>query len=100
MDRLVLWTPRADIGAEDVQGELLRSVTDPPADLLGRPLGDGLRLPELMAALARHYLGRALDEAGGNKTRAAELVGLPSYQTLTNWLARYGVAGPGKGRRR
>jgi len=99
LDRLVLWTPRADIGAEDVQGELLRSVTGAPADLLGRPLGDGLRLPELMAALARHYLGRALDEAGGNKTRAAELVGLPSYQTLTNWLARYGVARPERGRR-
>jgi len=99
MDRLVLWTPHADIGAEDVQGELLRSITDPPADLLGRPLGEGLRLPELMAALARHYLGRALDEAGGNKTQAAALVGLPSYQTFTNWMQRYGVVVPGTGRR-
>ena len=32
-----------------------------------------------------------MDEAHGNKTKAAELVGLPSYQTLTNWLARYQV---------
>ena len=100
VDRLVLWTPHTEIGAEDVQEELLRTVTDPPADLLGRPLGDGLRLPELMASLARHYLGRALDEAGGNKTRAAELVGLPSYQTFTNWLERHGVARPAAGRRR
>jgi transcriptional regulator with PAS, ATPase and Fis domain len=36
-------------------------------------------------------LRRALDEAHGNKTEAAKLVGLPSYQTLTNWLNRYGV---------
>jgi transcriptional regulator with PAS, ATPase and Fis domain len=41
--------------------------------------------------VARHYLGRALDEAHGNKTKAAKLVGLPSYQTFTNWMNRYGV---------
>lgn len=92
MDRLVLWTPQAVIEAEDVSAELLRRTTDASADLLGRPLGGGLDLPALMADLARHYLERALDEAGGNKTRAAELIGLPSYQTLTNWMRRYGVA--------
>jgi transcriptional regulator with PAS, ATPase and Fis domain len=41
--------------------------------------------------VARHYLERALAEAGGNKTKAASLVGLPSYQTLTNWLKRYRI---------
>ena len=35
---------------------------------------------------------RALDEAHGNKSQAAALVGLPSYQTFTNWMNRYGVA--------
>jgi hypothetical protein len=41
-----------------------------------------------LASVARHYLRRALDEAHGNKTEAAKLVGLPSYQTLSNWLQR------------
>ena len=54
-------------------------------------LREGLDLPGLLATVARHYLERALDEAAGNKTRAAKLVGLPSYQTLTNWMRRYGV---------
>ena len=99
MDRLVLWTPQAVIEAEDVSEELLRTATDASADLLGRPLGGGLDLPVLMADLARHYLERALDEAGGNKTRAAELVGLASYQTLTNWMRRYGVTQRGENRR-
>ena len=53
--------------------------------------GHGLNLPELQAELTRHYLERALDEAGGNMTHAAQLVGLPSYQTFTNWLNRYNV---------
>ena len=65
-----------------------------PTDLLGRPLGNGLELPRLMAELAHHYLERALTEADGNKTRAAELVGLPSYQTFTNWMNRYGLTPP------
>ncbi|MBI5442236.1 MAG: hypothetical protein HY900_13625 [Deltaproteobacteria bacterium] len=46
---------------------------------------------DLLSTVAQHYLERALAEAHGNKTRAAALVGLPSYQTLTNWLERYGV---------
>ena len=36
-------------------------------------------------------VAHALDEAHGNKTKAAALVGLPSYQTFTNWTKRYGV---------
>jgi DNA-binding protein Fis len=32
-----------------------------------------------------------MDEAHGNKTKAADLVGLPSYQTLTSWLDKYEV---------
>ena len=99
MDRLVLWTPRSAVTAGDVREELLRTVRDAPEDLLDRPLGDGLALPALVGDLARHYLARALDEAGGNRTRAAELIGLPSYQTFTNWMKRYGVALPKRTRR-
>ena len=72
-------------------------------DEIGEPfdlLGNGLELPALVADLARHYLARALDEANGNKTRAAELIGLPSYQTLTNWMKRYDVTLPDRARRR
>lgn len=61
------------------------------AKILDRPLEDHLSLPDLMASVARHYLARALDESNGNKSQAARLVGLPSYQTFTNWLKKYGV---------
>ena len=91
MDRLVLWAPGPRGTADDVRQELLPSAADAPGDLLGRPLGDGLQLPHLVAELSRHYLERALSEANGNKTRAAGLIGLPSYQTLTNWMKRYDV---------
>ncbi len=100
IDRLVLWAPNRVVAGDDVQEELLGTVHDAPADLLGRPLGNGLELPRLVADLARHYLERALAEADGNKTRAADLVGLPSYQTFTNWMNRYEVKVPIGNRRR
>ena len=59
--------------------------------VLNRQLGNGLDLRELLAEVAQHYLRRALAETNGNKSRAAELVGLPSYQTFSNWLGKYGV---------
>lgn len=89
--RAAIWTPEAMIRAEDVREALLPWVARGDDRILGRPLDEGLDLPELISTVARHYLERALDETAGNKTRAAQLVGLPSYQTLTNWMKRYGV---------
>ena len=45
-----------------------------------------------MHKVASHYLEQAMKASGGNKTRAAELVGLPNYQTFSNWLSKYGRA--------
>ncbi|WP_319477108.1 sigma 54-interacting transcriptional regulator [Marispirochaeta aestuarii] len=59
--------------------------------LLDRPLGDEFSIEEIISLTAVHYLERAMKQAGGNKTRAAKLLGLNSYQTLSNWLERYGV---------
>jgi DNA-binding NtrC family response regulator len=57
--------------------------------ILNRSLDSGIDLPALMSDVARHYLQRAVQQANGNKARATEVLGLPSYQTLTNWLRKY-----------
>jgi transcriptional regulator with PAS, ATPase and Fis domain len=91
LKRAAIWSEGETITTEDVREALLAVPSTQRSDILGRPLGSDLNLPDLIAEVARHYLERALDEAGGNKTKAAGLVGLPSYQTLTNWLQRYEV---------
>ena len=91
--RAAIWSDGPTISAEDAREALLPVTTPAQQGILGRPLGGGLNLQELLKEVARHYLGRAMDEAHGSKTKAAELVGLPSYQTLTNWLARYELNG-------
>lgn len=78
---------------KEVREAILRPSDKRDNEVLNRRLGNGFNLPEVLGEVARHYLERALTEAHGNRSEAAGLVGLPSYQTLTNWLKRYGVAG-------
>ncbi len=87
--RAAVWSPGTTITAEDVKEALLPNVSEPREEILNRPLGEELSLQNIMHSVARHYLKRALDQTGGNKTQAAKLVGLPNYQTFTNWLKKY-----------
>lgn len=89
--RAAVWTPSVTISAEDIKEALLPMMPSKPDGLLGRPISDGVDLQELIQQLAQHYLKRAMMEAGGNKTKAAQLVGLPNYQTFTNWMTKYNV---------
>ena len=87
--RAALWSNRSTIDAQDM-GEAMIPISRSGDDgLLDRSIKDGVNLPELVEKLARHYLNKAMDEAHGNKTKAAELVGLPSYQTFSNWMKKY-----------
>lgn len=91
LKRAAIWSDGTTISADDIREALLPIPGHQRRDILDRPLGEGLDLQKILAEVARHYLGRALDDASGNKARAAELVGAPSYQTLSNWLKKYKV---------
>lgn len=91
--RAVVWTAGDLIDEADIRESLLPALTDSASTetILNRPLGEGINLPEVLRAVAVHYLERALKETNNNKTKTAQLLGLPSYQTLTNWLKRYSL---------
>lgn len=90
--RAAIWSSEPVLSTEELRDALLPVGDGVAAEaVLDRPLGAGLDLPEILGTVARHYLERALEESAGSKTKAAALVGLPSYQTLTNWMKRYGV---------
>jgi len=88
--RAALWSPEKIIDEETVRSVLLSSAAT-PSDILERALNDGFSLKKLMGEVAAHYLGRAMREAGGVKTKAAKMLGFDKYQTLNNWLKRYGL---------
>jgi DNA-binding NtrC family response regulator len=82
-------------GSQITEAEIRQAIFTVPTQnkngILSRPLGNGFDLQQALTEVAQHYLCKALEQAHGNKSEAAKLVGLPSYQTLTNWLKKYGV---------
>ncbi len=93
LTRAAVWSLDEELSEEDIQEALLPV---PPGGngeerILNLPIGEGFKLPEIMKKVAVHYLERGLAKKHGNKTKAAEILGLPSYQTLTNWLKKYNL---------
>ena len=93
LTRAAVWSSGSSITGQDISEALLDLPASTGGDegILNRPIENGVDLPGLMQEVARHYLRKALDATAGNKSRAAHLLGLPSYQTLSNWLQKYRV---------
>ena len=93
LHRASVWADDEVIGLESMRDAILDipKTSAGETQIIGRPLEGGVPLEALMSEVARHYLKRALEHTHGNKTQAAELLQLGSYQTLSNWMARYGL---------
>jgi DNA-binding NtrC family response regulator len=91
--RLMVWTDGEVVSTDDVKEALLPSAgTKPVAEgILDHPIEQGVDIQSIIRRVAEHYLRQAIEAAHGNKSKAAELIGLSSYQTLTNWMRKYGV---------
>lgn len=60
-------------------------------NVLDVAIGEGFSLKEHLDRVQRHFLVRAMDEAGGVLAKAANLLGIEKYQTLDAQLKRLGV---------
>lgn len=88
--RMAIWSTNGEITAKDVENSLL-GLEYTAESVLGKTMGHGFDLEALLGEVAADYLGRAMDQAGVNKSAAADLLGFKNYQTLSNWLKRYGM---------
>ncbi|AJY71164.1 hypothetical protein RW64_17175 [Geobacter sulfurreducens] len=91
--RAALWSCGNTLEKEDIIEALLPAPSKSEGErILGRPLSGGVVLEEILSDVARHYLERAVMEAGGSKSKAARLLGFKNYQTLDNWLKKYSLS--------
>ena len=92
--RAAVWSDGDEITEADTWDALLSLPDRARAGnaIIGRPIEEGVDLQEIIGEVARHYIKRAIEQSEGNKSMAAKLVGLPSHQTLSNWMTKYGVA--------
>ena len=95
LQRASSWSDEGSVSAESMRDAILvaRPSDQRQADILAQPIGEGIVLDDVLGQVARHYIQLALAHSHNNKTQAASLLGLGSYQTLTNWMRRYGLDG-------
>jgi DNA-binding NtrC family response regulator len=92
LHRVAAWCDSPTISSAEMREAIMpaRSLKTERGDDTA-PLAEGFSLPDVLADVAKKYLENAMMQAGGNKTKAAKLLALPNYQTLDNWLKKYGV---------
>jgi transcriptional regulator with PAS, ATPase and Fis domain len=91
LKRAAMWTPGSIIDKQDILDSIISIKYSADSDVLNQPLGSHLKINELLDKVAKHYLVRAWKESGGNKSRAAELIGLGSHQTFDDWIRKYHI---------
>lgn len=91
LTRLAVMSKAKSVTKIEASMAILGDLSD-RTEILNRSLGNGFSLSETIGEVARHYLMRALKQAEGNKSESARLLGMANYQTLKNWLAKYGAS--------
>ncbi|MFS6537594.1 sigma 54-interacting transcriptional regulator [Idiomarina loihiensis] len=89
--RAALWCQGNIINADDIRQSLF-SVPAKDDDILAKDVSQGVDINEIIGLLVGEYIRKALAYTGQNKTRAAQLLGLKNYQTLNNWMEKYGIS--------
>lgn len=89
--RAALWCQSDKISSDDIRQALFH-MPDYKADIIDIDLSQGIDIQNIIGEIISIYIHKALEHTGQNKTRAAELLGLKNYQTLKNWMNKYGIS--------
>jgi transcriptional regulator with PAS, ATPase and Fis domain len=92
LHRVAAWCEDTTISADEMREAILPArAAKQEQNNDSTSIADGFSLPDILADISKKYLEHGMKQAGGNKTKAAKLLGLPNYQTLDNWLKKYGL---------
>lgn len=88
--RASIWAESDTISEFDIQEAIIsRPVNSNKSEL--PEIGSGLDIQGLLDNIKRQYITKALAQVAGNKKKATELLGLPNYQTLSNWMDKLDI---------
>ena len=93
LSRAALWSYGETIHQDVIRESIFEFLDNPssPNEILNRNIDDGINLSDIIGEVSSHYIRRALKQANGNKSRASELIGFANYQTMLNWMKKYGI---------
>ncbi len=79
------------LGPHDIAAAIADLPGKKGGDVLDCPLGDDFSIDAKLEEIHAHFIRRAMSEAGGKVTKAAKLLGMKHYQTLSAQLDRMGI---------
>lgn len=89
LHRVTVWCAGSTISADEMREAILPvRMSNQEQGNDNAPIAEGFSLSDLLAEISKTYLEKGIKQVGGNKTKAAKLLGLPNYQTLDNWLRK------------
>ncbi len=88
--RASLWGSSSSLSETDIK-EAMLGVNASIQPVLDRDVSQGIDINGIISEVSTHYIKRAMAEANGSKKKAAELLSLKNYQTLNNWMDKYGI---------
>lgn len=88
--RAALWSSSDGIDEAEMR-QALFILEDKQESLLDRDINQGFDINEILAEVERRYIIKALEQADGNKSKVANLLGYNNHQTLSNRLKKLGI---------
>tara|TARA_Y100000296_G_C5177398_1_gene260918 strand:- start:1833 stop:3326 length:1494 start_codon:yes stop_codon:yes gene_type:complete len=88
--RASIWCPSKTMQRTDIESALITQ-SSKREDFKSLDVAKGIDISDVVADVCMFYINKALNVTGGNKKRASELLGLKNYQTLNNWIEKYGA---------
>lgn len=88
--RAALWSEGDEINEINISDAIIKRPTKPTAYPV-KDFSQSIDINKEISFIVSNYIKAALAKTGNNKTKAAELLGLKNYQTLNNWIEKYGI---------
>lgn len=87
----VVMTGRPSLTRHDIAAAVEEAPKSSSHSSLDLELGDGFDLNAHLDAIRKHYLTRGMEEAVGQKKKAAQLLGFENWQTMDKQLKKFNV---------
>lgn len=93
LQRAAVWSDEPVIDEEIIRKSILKlpATNNSGNSILDRNINQGIDLKSVIGEVSTHYIKRALEKSGGNKSKAAGMLGFSSHQTLSGWMRRSGI---------
>ncbi len=88
--RASIWADTEEITEADIKEAMIERPQQVKTSELPE-IGNGIDVQGVLDDIKRKYITQALKKTAGNKKETTALLGLPNYQTLSNWMEKLDI---------